>query len=93
MAFGFGTLCGAEQLLKDFFAASVKVERISPKVVQLTNLTSVSYTLKRDGGNPVVLPAMSSIRLSVEKDDTAFAMVALNMWCGTEKHPVVEIRF
>ena len=93
LAYGFGTLCGAEQLLKDFFAASVKVERISPKVVQLTNLTSVSYTLKRDGGNPVVLPAMSSIRLSVEKDDTAFAMVALNMWCGTEKHPVVEIRF
>lgn len=92
LAFGFGTLCGAEQLLKDFFAASVKVERISPKVVQLTNLTSVSYTLKRDGGNPVVLPAMSSIRVSVAKDAKTLDMAVLNMWCGTQKHPVVEIQ-
>ena len=92
LAFGFGTLCGAEQLLKDFFAASVKVERISPKVVQLTNLTSVSYTLKRDGGNPVVLPAMSSIRVSVAKDAKTLDMAVLNMWSGTQKHPVVEIQ-
>ena len=92
LAFGFGTICGAEQLLKDFFAASVKVERISSKVVQLTNLTSVSYTLKRDGGNPVVLPAMSSIRVSVAKDAKTLDMAVLNMWCGTQKHPVVEIQ-
>lgn len=92
LAFGFGTLCGAEQLLKDFFAASVKVERISPKVVQLTNLTSVSYTLQKGGSNQVVLPAMSSIRVSVAKDAKTLDMAVLNMWCGTQKHPVVEIQ-
>lgn len=92
LAFGFGTLCGAEQLLKDFFAASVKVERISPKVVQLTNLTSVSYTLQKDGSNQVVLPSMSSIRVSVAKDAKTLDMAVLNMWCGTQKHPVVEIQ-
>lgn len=92
LAFGFGTLCGAEQLLKDFFAASVKVERISSKVVQLTNLTSVSYTLQKDGSNQVVLPAMSSIRVSVAKDAKTLDMAVLNMWCGTQKHPVVEIQ-
>ena len=92
LAYGFGTLCGAEQLLKDFFAASVKVERISPKVVQLTNLTSVSYTLQKGGSNQVVLPAMSSIRVSVAKDAKTLDMAVLNMWCGTQKHPVVEIQ-
>lgn len=92
LAFGFGTLCGAEQLLKDFFSASVKVEHISSKVVQLTNLTSVSYTLQKDGSNQVVLPAMSSIRVSVAKDAKTLDMAVLNMWCGTQKHPVVEIQ-
>lgn len=89
LAYGFGTLCGSEQLLKDFFAASVKVERISPKVVMLTNTSSIPYTIQRGKSNQVVLPAMSSIRLTVGEKAKSLKLSVLNMWCGDRKHPEV----
>ena len=88
LAFGFNTVCGDEQLLKDFFAASVKVAKLSDKAYMLTNCTSVPYTIQIEGRNPVSLPAMSTIRIEGPSSFTV-----LNMFCGKEAHPQVELSF
>jgi hypothetical protein len=88
LAFGFNTVCGDEQLLKDFFAASVKVAELSDKAYMLTNCTSVPYTIQIEGRNPVSLPAMSTIRIEGPSSFTV-----LNMFCGKEAHPQVELSF
>lgn len=93
LAYGYGALSGAEQLLMDFFLASVKVESIAPQTVLLTNLSSVSYTLRRGKGNQIILPPMASIRLSVGKDATSIKLQVLNMWSGADRHPEVNIQF
>ena len=93
LAFGFGTLCGKESLLKDFFLASIKVERQGEKTVTLTNLTSVPYTLKKGKSNQVVLPAFSTIRMSVGKEAKNLKVTVLNMWSGANAHPEVKINF
>lgn len=88
LAFGFNTVCGDEQLLKDFFAASVKVAELSDKAYMLTNCTSVPYTIQIEGRNPVSLPAMSTIRI-----EGSSSFTVLNMFCGKEAHPQVELSF
>ena len=93
LAYGYGALSGAEQLLMDFFLASVKVESIAPQTVLLTNLSSVSYTLRRGKGNQIILPPMASIRLSMGKDATSIKLQVLNMWSGADRHPEVNIQF
>ena len=93
LAYGYGALSGAEQLLMDFFLASVKVESIAPATVLLTNLSSVSYTLRRGKGNQIILPPMASIRLSAGKDATSIKLQVLNMWSGADRHPEVKIQF
>lgn len=88
LAFGFNVVCGDEQLLKDFFTASVKVSKLEGSAFMLTNQTSVPYTICQDGKNPVSLPPFSTIKMWGE---TKF--VVLNMFCGKESHPVVELSF
>lgn len=88
LAFGFNTVCGDEQLLKDFFVASVKACRLSDKAYMLTNQTSVPYTIRLEGRNPVSLPAFSTIRI-----DGPASFAVLNMFCGKEAHPQVELSF
>jgi hypothetical protein len=88
LAFGFNMVCGAEQLLKDFFTASVKVSKLSGKAFMLTNLTSVPYTIQQAGKNPVSLAPFSTVRLEGESKITV-----LNMLCGKDVHPQVELSF
>lgn len=88
LAFGFNTVCGDEKLLKDFFLASVKVEKLSGKAYMLTNMTSVPYTIQPDGRNPMSLPAFSTIRI-----EGPSSFVVLNMFSGKETHPRVELSF
>ena len=88
LAFGFNMVCGDEQLLKDFFTASVKVNKLSESAFMLTNQTSVPYTIQQEGKNPVSLPPLSTIRLEGECKITI-----LNMLCGKDVHPQVELSF
>jgi hypothetical protein len=88
LAFGFNTVCGDEQLLKDFFAASVKVNKLSGNAYMLTNQTSVPYTIQLEGKNPVSLPAFSTIKI-----DGPASFTVLNMFCGKDAHPVVTLSF
>lgn len=94
LAYSFGSIAGDEQLLKDFFKASmnVKVVNVDSKgrrTVVLTNMSSIAYLLDF-GANPVILNPFCSIRSAVGADSGLKFTVA-NMWCGEEAHPEVEI--
>lgn len=97
LALGFNTLCGEEQLLKDFFAAGVKVRviRQTGKTVELavTNTTSIPYTIRKGEANQQKLDAFSTIRLSVSKKAKTLDLTVLNMFCGKETHPTVKLQF
>ena len=97
IAMGFNTLCGDEQLLKDFFAASVQVRviRKTDKAIELavTNTTSIPYTIKKGQANQQKLDAFSTIRLSVSKNAKTLNLTILNMFCGKDVHPTVEFKF
>lgn len=88
LAFGFNTVCGDEPLLKDFFTASVAVNQVSEGVYMLTNKTSVPYTLRQEGKNPVSLAPFSTIRV-----EGTMKFTVLNMFSGKDAHPVVELSF
>ncbi len=94
LAYSFGSIAGEEQLLKDFFKASmaVKVLDVDPKgkkTVSLTNMSSFAYLLDF-GGNPVILNPFYSIRTSVGPGN-GIKVVVSNMWYGENAHPEVVV--
>lgn len=97
IAMGFNTLCGDEQLLKDFFAAGVKVKviRKNDKIIDLavTNTTSIPYTIRKGEANQQKLDAFSTIKLSVSKKAKTLDLTVLNMFCGKDAHPTVKLKF
>ncbi len=98
LAYSFGTLAGDEQLLKDFFKASVKTKKLATnekkksQKVQLTNTTSLPFVLRIGNGNPIQLPPLSSIVVSTRVGKPINCTV-LNMWYSVEKHPDVELTY
>ena len=88
LAFGFQTLCGSENLLVEFFKASVSVQKLDGTAYMLTNNTCVPYIIKSAGANPMHLDPFTTIRL-----DGASKFEVLNMFCGKSAHPVVELSF
>jgi predicted metal-dependent phosphoesterase TrpH len=94
LAYSYGSIAGEEQLLKDFFKASMVVEvlNVNPngrRTIALKNMSSFAYLLDF-GGNPVVLDPFTSIRRTVGPDEDLKFSVA-NMWCGEDAHPEVVI--
>lgn len=95
LAYSFGTIAGDEQLLVDFFKASVSYEPISVdakgvRTYELRNNTSLPYKLSF-GADPVVLEPFSVVRRTVE-DNKVIKVEVLNMWCGEDAHPTIEIK-
>ena len=97
LAYGFSTVCGDEQLLKDFFAAGVKASVIctSSNTVYLavTNMTSVTYLVTRPGENPVRLSPFHTVSYQVHSSSTSLDLTVLNMFYSKEGHPVVSLKF
>lgn len=97
LAYSFGTLAGDEQLLSDFFKAAVKTKKLvenkkkKTQTVQLTNTTSLPFVFKTNG-NPIQLPPLSSIIVTVRSGKPVTCTV-LSMWYGVEKHPVVKLTY
>ena len=97
LAYSHGTLAGEQSLLVDLFKASVATKVIQKaangsKTVQLTNNSSIKYTLRFGNANPVILNPFTSIRATSGKDGK-LAVKVENMWCGEDAHPVVEWAF
>lgn len=97
LAYGFGAVCGEEQLLKDFFTASVKVtvNRIGTQNVYLTvtNTSSITYVLKRGDSNQVKLAPFRTMQFSMPKTRETFALTVLNMYSSKDGHPTVTFKW
>ena len=97
LAYGFNTLSGEEQLLKDFFKAGVKVEVIressSGTELLLTNTTPITYLIRQDGANQKRITPSTSIIIKAGKGQATLSFEVLNMFCGADKHPVIEYAF
>lgn len=95
LAYAFNTVCGDEQLLKDFFVAGMKVNMIRKSGknidVALTNMTSIPYTLSQQGHNQKKLDPFTTIVMSVSQDAPVLKFTVLNMFCSKDGHPVVEL--
>ena len=94
LAYSYGSIAGEEQLLKDFFKASMNVNVLNvdskgKKTVSLTNMSSFAYLLDF-GGNPVILNPFCSIRTNVGAGE-GIRMTVESMWCGENAHPEVVI--
>lgn len=97
LAYSYGTVAGEEDLLVDLFKASIATKVIQTatngtKTVQLTNNSSIAYTVRIGNANPLVINPFCSIRTSVAKG-AKLALKVENMWCGEDAHPVVEFAF
>lgn len=93
IAYGFGNLCGTEQMLTDFFSSSVKVDVImqteKEKVLMVTNKTSIPYIIQRKGQNPIHLDPLSAIKISIGVKNETLKLTVINMWCGKSSHPEI----
>lgn len=97
LAYGFNTISGEEQLLKDFFAAGVKVELIressSGAELMLINTTPFTYIIRQDGKNQQRIAPCTSILIKAPKGQRSLKFEVLNMFCRSDKHPVVDLSF
>lgn len=97
IAYGYNTLCGEEQLLKDFFAAGVKtavMHRTSSFTsVALTNMTSIPYVVRMEGRNQMKLDPFQTLWIKVSGDKSTLDLEVLNMFYSKDKHPVVQLPF
>ena len=95
LAYGFGAVCGEEQLLKDFFAAGVKVSVMhrgkSSTNVSITNMTSIPYIVRQPGANQAKLNPFQTLWFTVPNDTETLDLEVLNMFCSKENHPVVQL--
>ena len=99
IAYGFNTLCGSEELLKDFFKASVSVEVVRDKdaagktVLWLTNNSSLQYQIAFKGENPIYLGPFSSMIVKDKNTNRVITFEVVNMFCAKDRHPVIEISY
>lgn len=98
IALGYETICGEEQLLKDFFAAAVKVEVVGTtskgrKILMVTNTSSIPFYIQMGKGNPTYLDPFSTISTTAAADAEVIRYKVLNMFCSEDEHPVAELRF
>lgn len=99
LSYGFGTICGEEQLLKDFFAAGMKVKFIRKSgngknvYVSLTNMTSLTYLVKTEGANRHRLAPFHTIYMKISKPNTTLDLMVMNMFYSKDKHPVVSLPY
>ncbi len=91
LAYAYGDIAGCEELLKDFFRASVscKVLRTEPngrRHVQITNNTSFPFILSLKGFTvDYTLEGLTSITYTTRED--TIPVTVTNMWFGVGKHP------
>ena len=97
LAYGFSTVSGDEQLLKDFFKAGIKasVIRISSKSVHLavTNMTSITYLVSQEGQNPKRMSPFHTVWFSIPLDAKTLDLTVHNMFYSKEGHPVVSLEY
>lgn len=95
LAYGFGDIAGGEDLLKDFFRASVSLETmyIGSKgdiYLRLKNSSSIPYTISIPKSPvPFVLEKFSSYDFHLPKGTESLPVTVHNMWFGETLHPEI----
>ena len=94
LAYSFGTIAGDEQLLVDFFNASVTCEVIAvdakgTRTYEIRNNTSLPYSLNL-GADPLVLDPFTVVK-GTAASGQPLRIEVLNMWHSKDGHPVIEI--
>lgn len=97
IAYGYNTLCGEEQLLKDLFVAGVKVTVLhkgkSSTNVAITNMTSIPYVIRQKGGIQMKFDPFQTLWFTVPDENKTLDFEVLNMFCSKEGHPVVQLSY
>lgn len=96
LALAFDNLCGEEQLLKDFFTASIRTELLNVNrkgvaTVLVTNCTSVSYVVRLADGMQIPLDSFTTVSLTSAPKAKTLKFEVLNMWTGVDSHPIIEL--
>ena len=91
IAYGFGHLCGSEELLLDLFKASVTIGPVDGKKVSLTNMTSIPYIVKKVNSNPVRIPPFSTYNTTIPENAETLSLTVLNLWIGADTHLKLEL--
>lgn len=98
LAYSFGTLAGSEKLLTEFFEASVEVKLLTQNTkkkisrIMFTNKTSLPFVMRINGSKCASIKPLSSIIIEVNVLNSVDCEV-LSMWCGSESHPSVKMKF
>ncbi len=61
--------------------------------VALTNMTSIPYTIRMEGGNQMKLDPFTTLWIKLPDDKMTLDFEVLNMFCSKDKHPVINLKF
>lgn len=95
ICYSYDRFAGEESLLKDLFNACVSFSLISKNekkgttTYTVTNTSSLPFVVSIPGSSPEWIDPFTTIKLT-SKD---LRLEVLNMWCGQNSHPIVEIKF
>ena len=59
----------------------------------LTNTTPITYLIRQDGVNQKRITPSTSILIKAGKGQSGISFEVLNMFCASDKHPVIEYTF
>ena len=99
IAYGFGTLCSTEQILKDFFKASISIKVVNEKtangntIIWLTNNTSLPYQLSFGGSELEYLAPFASLLIKKQAKKGTISFEVANMFYSRDKHPVITLEY
>jgi len=97
LAYGFGDICGRQELLEKFFLASMEFRTISvsdngSRSILMTNKSSLPYYLIADYMvTGIKIEGLCSVIIHAAADEDP-SFTVMNMWYGIGKHPVVTVK-
>ena len=95
ISYSYDRFAGEESLLKDLFNACVSFSVISKDkkkgttTFAVTNMSSLPFIVSIPGSSPKWVDPFTTIKLA-SKD---LKLEVLNMWCGADSHPTIEVKF
>jgi hypothetical protein len=95
ICYSYDRFAGEESLLKDLFNACVSFSLISKNekkgttTYTVTNTSSIPFIIRIPGGNPKWIDPFTSTMLTVSD----LRLEVVNMWCGENSHPMVDVKF
>ena len=95
IAYSFDMMAGEESLLKALFNACVSIEFIridskGRKIYNMTNMSSLPFAVTFNDSNPVWIDPFSTVPLKITSDQQEVRIV--NMWCGENAHPTIQMK-